>query len=141
MERSSAILFPMRGDLSFGIECTEVGEQLFSPGPQLQAAGSEPGQLGWIGCAPEGQFKAAAAARSASSISGGAAGSQRLVLPQQSQSREQTPGSSDRLYHGVARQESWVTRMVSSLVSPDRGSKRGTRSKPASITMRIPSIR
>ncbi len=30
--------------------------------------------------------------------------------------------------------------MVSSLVSPDRGSKRGTRSKPASITTRTPSI-
>ena len=103
MERKLGHLFPMRGDLSFGIECTEVGEQCSRLGHSPRRRGSEPGQLGWIGCAPEGQFEQQRRQISIEHLRW-ATGSQRLVLRSRSRVENRRPVRDDRLDHGVARQ-------------------------------------
>ena len=57
MQRQIGHPFSMSGDLSLCIECVEAGEQLSRLGHSPGWWGSEPGQLGWIGRAPEAQFE------------------------------------------------------------------------------------
>ena len=57
MERQLGHLSSMSSDLSLSVECAQASEQLSRLGDGAGRRGREPGQLGWIGRAPEGQFE------------------------------------------------------------------------------------
>ena len=57
MQRQLGHLSSMSSNLSCWIERAKAGEQLFRLGHSPRRWGSEPGQFGRIGRAPEGQFE------------------------------------------------------------------------------------
>ena len=57
MQRQLSHTRSMSGDLSLCRERAESGEQVLRLGQSPSWWGSEPGQLGWIGCAPLSQFE------------------------------------------------------------------------------------
>src|SRR6185503_18410936 len=50
-------LSTMSGDLPLCSQCAEPDEQFLRLGQSPSRWGSEPGQLGWVGGTPEGQFE------------------------------------------------------------------------------------